>query len=561
MDSITPHTRPVLSGRYAVERELGRGGMATVYLARELKHDRPVALKLFEPELASSLDAERFLREVQITAGLQHPHIVPLLDSGEHEGRLYYVMPYLEGESLRERLLREPQLPVAEALRIACEVADALSYAHARGVVHRDIKPGNILLAVGHAVVADFGIARAYATCAACAPAGTGQLTLVGLPMGTPAYMSPEQATGLGEVDGRSDVYSLGCVLYEMLAGRPPFTGATISQIIEQHRTAEVAPIQQYRPEVPTGVAQVLRRTLAKAPAQRYASAGEFLDALRQEAAADPHLAVEMAAVRSGAQAIARAAPPGARVGGAARGPSGLRSLLEELRRRKVFRVGAGYAVVAWFLIQAATATFYLGDSLRHANSCGAARPYLDAYLAGNEPAHRGEALGAALDCAMRVGQRDRVPALLAEAVTYYQGQLPPELRYLAAKATYGQTELPADERFQRADAAFAAARAAGQPLALDWYADWCISCKVMEREVFVAPQVAAALARFRLVRFDLTAGTPEQRALLDRYRLFGPPALLLFAADGSEQADLRVIGETDAATLAARLEQAGQRR
>ena len=215
--------RSVLAGRYTVERELGRGGMATVYLAHDVKHGRNVAIKVLRPELAAALGTERFLREIQIAAGLHHPHILPLYDSGElasAEGPpiLYYVMPYVEGESLRDRLRREKQLPLADALQITREVGTALAYAHSRGVIHRDIKPENIMLDVGQAVVADFGIARAVAA------AGGENLTETGMSLGTASYMSPEQATA-SEVDGRSDVYSLGCVLYEMLAGEPPYTG------------------------------------------------------------------------------------------------------------------------------------------------------------------------------------------------------------------------------------------------------------------------------------------------------------------------------------------------
>src|SRR2546426_3571302 len=227
MADLSERVRASLAGRYTIERELGRGGMATVYLARDLKHDRPVALKVLRPELAASLGAERFLREIEVTAHLTHPNILPLLDSGRVDECLYYVTPYVEGESLRSRLNREKQLPVDEALRLATEVAGALDYAHRHQIVHRDIKPENILLEDGQAVVADFGIARALHA------AEGGNLTETGLALGTAAYMSPEQATG-EQVDGRSDIYSLGCVLYEMLAGIPPHTGPTAPAIIAQ---------------------------------------------------------------------------------------------------------------------------------------------------------------------------------------------------------------------------------------------------------------------------------------------------------------------------------------
>src|SRR5689334_14375211 len=209
-----------------IEHELGRGGMATVYLAHDLKHHRRVAIKVLKPELAAALGPERFLREIEIAAGLTHPHILPLHDSGQADSFLYYVMPFVEGESLRERLSREKQLALEDALRITREVADALSYAHARGVVHRDIKPENILLQSGHALVADFGIARALDE------AVPSTQTAQGVIVGTPVYMSPEQASGGRDVDGRSDVYSLACVLYEMLAGGPPFEEDSLQALI-----------------------------------------------------------------------------------------------------------------------------------------------------------------------------------------------------------------------------------------------------------------------------------------------------------------------------------------
>src|SRR5206468_2348301 len=215
MADLLERVRASLAGRYTIERELGRGGMATVYLARDLKHNRPVALKVLRPELAASLGADRFLREIQVTAHLTHPNILPLLDSGRADEFLYYVTPYVEGESLRSRLERERQLPVDEAVRLAAAVAGALDYAHRHQIIHRDIKPENILLEDGQPVVADFGIARALHA------AESGKLTETGVAVGTVAYMSPEQATG-EEFDGRSDIYSLGCVLYEMLAGEPP---------------------------------------------------------------------------------------------------------------------------------------------------------------------------------------------------------------------------------------------------------------------------------------------------------------------------------------------------
>ncbi|MBI1723824.1 MAG: protein kinase [Gemmatimonadetes bacterium] len=263
-----------LADRYLVERELGRGGMATVYLAQDLKHERPVAVKVLHPELAAVLGSERFLREIKLTARLTHPHILPLLDSGEADGQLFYVMPYVEGESLRDRLSREKQLPLDDALQVAREVADALAYAHGRDVVHRDIKPENILLEAGHAVVSDFGIARAVDQ------AGGEKLTGTGVALGTPAYMSPEQAAGSKDLDGRSDLYSLGCALYEMLAGQPPFTGPTADSLVRQHLSAVPPSVTVIRPAVPAWLDVALGRCLAKTPADRFRTAQELSEAL-----------------------------------------------------------------------------------------------------------------------------------------------------------------------------------------------------------------------------------------------------------------------------------------
>jgi eukaryotic-like serine/threonine-protein kinase len=255
------------------EKELGRGGMATVYLAQDLRHKRRVALKVLHPDLSHSLGADRFLREIETAAGLTHPHILPLHDSGEAAGFLYYVMPYVEGESLRDRLLRETQLPIDDALRIAREVADALAYAHRQGIVHRDIKPENILLSGGHALVADFGIARALGQF------GGERLTQTGMAVGTPAYMSPEQASG-SQVDGRTDVYALGCVLYEMLAGEPPYTGPTAQAITVKRLTDPVPAVRRLRPMVPATVERTVLSALAPVPADRWAGAHEFAEAL-----------------------------------------------------------------------------------------------------------------------------------------------------------------------------------------------------------------------------------------------------------------------------------------
>jgi serine/threonine-protein kinase len=267
-----------LKDRYTLERQLGAGGMATVYLAEDRKHHRRVAIKVLKPELAAALGPDRFLREIELSARLTHPHILPLHDSGNADGFLYYVMPYVEGESLRDRLDREKQLPLDDALQIAREVADALSYAHSHGVIHRDIKPDNILLQSGHAVVADFGIARAVDH------AGGDRLTETGMSLGTPAYMSPEQAAASPDLDGRSDLYSLGCVLYEMLAGQPPFSGPTAGSVVAQHLAAAPPDVTVMRPAVPPWVAEALRRSLAKTPADRFHPVAQFADAIAPRA-------------------------------------------------------------------------------------------------------------------------------------------------------------------------------------------------------------------------------------------------------------------------------------
>src|SRR5690348_8091164 len=260
-----------LADRYAIERELGRGGMAIVYLARDLKHDRRVAIKVLRPELATSLGADRFLREISIAAQLTHPNILSLHDSGDANGALYYVMPYVDGESLRHRLERERQLPVDEAVEIARQVASALDYAHAQGVVHRDIKPENILLLGKHALVADFGLARAV--CSAAHP----RITDSGIAVGTPAYISPEQASAERSVDGRTDVYSLGCVVFEMIAGVPPFRGATVQAIIAHHVSSPPPSLCSERPSCPPALDASVQRALAKVPADRFRTAGEFV--------------------------------------------------------------------------------------------------------------------------------------------------------------------------------------------------------------------------------------------------------------------------------------------
>ncbi len=270
--------KTALADRYAIQEELGAGGMATVYLAEDLKHHRKVAVKVLRPELAAILGAERFLKEIEVTANLQHPHILPLFDSGEADSFLYYVMPYVEGESLRDKLNRERQLSVEHSIEIAEHVATALDYAHRTGVIHRDIKPENILLQDGQPVIADFGIALAVTQ------AGGDRLTETGFSLGTPAYMSPEQATGDRDLDGRTDIYSLASVTYEMLSGDPPFAGKNVQAVIAKVLSEEPTGITNIRPSVPNAVDTALRKALAKVPADRYSTATDFAKALVSEA-------------------------------------------------------------------------------------------------------------------------------------------------------------------------------------------------------------------------------------------------------------------------------------
>ncbi len=265
------------AGRYVIEGELGHGATAAVYLARDLKHGRHVALKVLRPDLAASLESARFLREIRLLARLQHPHILPLFDSGEEDGALFYVMPRVEGETLGQRLRRDGQIAVGEALRITREVADALAYAHAHDVVHRDIKPDNILLDGTHALVADFGIARAVHR---AVDSGGDRITSAGLAIGTPAYMSPEQASGEREVEGRSDIYSLACVLYEMLAGRYPFQGPSLQSMIARRFAGPPPPVSTLREGVPREVDEALTRALQPAPEDRFQTVREFCEAL-----------------------------------------------------------------------------------------------------------------------------------------------------------------------------------------------------------------------------------------------------------------------------------------
>jgi len=277
LDTIE-HLTAVFGGRYHVERELGAGGMATVYLARDVKHDRHVAIKVLRPELATSLGPERFLREIHIVAKLQHPHILGLIDSGEADGNLYYVMPYVTGESLRTRLARDGELPIAEAVWVLREIADALAHAHAQQIIHRDIKPENVMFSARHALVADFGIARAVTEAAASGP-----ITATGIVVGSPAYMAPEQAASEPTMDHRADIYAFGVLAYEVLAGVPPFTAPSAVQLVSAHMMRLPDPLTRHRPSVPEALEEIVLKCLAKRPADRFQKAEEIvarLDAL-----------------------------------------------------------------------------------------------------------------------------------------------------------------------------------------------------------------------------------------------------------------------------------------
>jgi serine/threonine-protein kinase len=315
--STPEHLRASLADRYRIERELGQGGMATVYLAQDLKHDRKVAIKVLREELAASLGADRFLREIHIAAQLQHPHILTLIDSGAAHGLMFYVMPYVEGETLRTKLVRDGELPVADAVRILREVADALAYAHVHGLVHRDVKPENIMLSGRHALVMDFGVAKAVSEAT-----GRQSLTTVGVALGTPTYMAPEQASADPHVDHRADLYALGVIAYELLTGRPPFTGNTPQQVIAAHVTQAPDAVTRYRTAVPAPLADLVMRCLEKRPADRPQSAQLLLDRLEElatpsggmtPAGTAPHRAVRRS--RTAVYAVS-GLPPVAALGG-----------------------------------------------------------------------------------------------------------------------------------------------------------------------------------------------------------------------------------------------------
>ncbi|MBA2707464.1 MAG: serine/threonine protein kinase, partial [Gemmatimonadaceae bacterium] len=271
-----------LEGRYTIERKIGVGGMATVYLARDLRNQRNVALKVLNPELGAVLGSDRFLSEIQVTANLQHPNLLPLFDSGQVDGLLFYTMPFVEGESLRSRLDREKQLPVDEAVRISAAIASALDYAHRRGVIHRDLKPENILMHEGQPLIADFGIALAVSN------AGGARITQTGLSLGTPQYMGPEQATGDRVIDGRTDIYSLGAITYEMLVGDPPHVASTSQAIIARLLTEKPASVRAHRPSVPAHVDAAVACALEKLPADRFSTASEFARSLEGKSSVVP---------------------------------------------------------------------------------------------------------------------------------------------------------------------------------------------------------------------------------------------------------------------------------
>ena len=274
MNDLSSKLDSALTDRYSVVEELGRGSMSRVFRAIDTKHNRDVAIKVLQPEISISLAAERFLREIEIVSRLLHPHVLPLYDSGDADGLLYHVTPLIDGETIRDRLDRDRQFPVDEALRLAGEVADGLDYAHGQGVIHRDIKPDNILLYKGHALIADFGLARAVTI------GGGERLTQTGFVVGSPAYMSPEQARGEDTIDGRSDLYGLACVLYEMLAGEPPLSGRTRQVIVARRLSEKPSPIHTIRDSVSPAVDQILAKALSRLPADRFATAGEFAEAL-----------------------------------------------------------------------------------------------------------------------------------------------------------------------------------------------------------------------------------------------------------------------------------------
>lgn len=337
--------RESLADQYTIEREIARGRMATVYLALDQKHQRNVALKVILPDIAHSISGQRFLREIEISAHLAHPNILPLLDSGEAGGFLYHVTPYMEGETLADRLKRERQLPIADAVRIAREIADALDYAHTEGVVHRDVKPENIILSKGHALIGDFGVARAIDV------GGGERLTQTGIILGSPAYMSPEQASGERQLDGRSDIYALGCVVYEMLCGEPPLIGRTSMSTMARRLKQTPGSLRLVRDSIPPGMDSTICKALSRLPADRFARAKEFGDALAITMSGAP-----MPTPYPGTVPVPSAS--GDRAAGTDGGGHERPSFWEEMKRRKVYSVGVVYVVVALAVLGVADATF-----------------------------------------------------------------------------------------------------------------------------------------------------------------------------------------------------------
>lgn len=335
-----------LAGRYSIEREIGRGSMATVYLAVDQKHGRRVAVKVLLSNIAHSLSAERFLREIGIAARLAHPNILPLLDSGQADGFLYHVTPYMEGETLGSRLKREHELPIPDTVQIAREIADALDYASGEGIIHRDVKPENIILSRGHALIADFGVARAVNV------GGGERLTQTGITLGTPAYMSPEQASGERVLDGRSDIYSLACVVYEMLCGKPPLIGRTALATMTRRLEESPRSLRVIRESIPTGIEETILKALSRLPADRFSCAQEFGNTLALTLPGETGVGktpmqgtVPVVAVRTD-QAVQPGTPP--------EKPS----FWAEVKRRKVYNVGVVYVVASWLLVQIADSTF-----------------------------------------------------------------------------------------------------------------------------------------------------------------------------------------------------------
>jgi serine/threonine-protein kinase len=343
MSKLSERLARAVEGRYEILDELGRGGMSMVFEARDVRHDRTVAVKVLLPELAASVGAQRFLREIEIAAGLVHPHILPLYDSGDAEGLLYHVTPCVEGETLRDRLKRERYLSIEEAVRITAEVADALDFAHAHDVIHRDIKPENVLLSRRHALITDFGIARAITL------GGGERLTETGMAVGTPAYMSPEQARGEAVLDGRTDIYSLACLTYEMLAGEAPLAGRSPQITMARRQSESPTSLTLLRETVPETLDAVVLKALSRLPADRYPTASQYGDAVQLGAGM---MSGAYASVSTPATLIPTAATNQTTAVSAHAAPAGKLSFWEELKRRKVLNVAAVYLATSWVAVE-----------------------------------------------------------------------------------------------------------------------------------------------------------------------------------------------------------------